>query len=74
MAWSRMGLLVRPEMYAEDDQQKQEAEGEATLIIAKQRNGPTGEVPLTFLKEYTRFVDRAKVDAEDVPGFERGEE
>jgi replicative DNA helicase len=65
-----VGLLVRPEMYAEDDQQKQESEGEATLIIAKQRNGPTGEVALTFLKEYTRFVDRAKVEAEDVPGFE----
>jgi len=28
------------------------------LIIAKQRNGPTGEVPLTFLKEYARFQSR----------------
>lgn len=28
-----------------------------TLIIGKQRNGPTGDVPLTFLKEYTKFVD-----------------
>ena len=25
------------------------------LIIAKQRNGPVGEVHLTFLGEYTRF-------------------
>ena len=32
---------------------------EAELIIAKQRNGPTGDVPLTFLKEYTRFENRA---------------
>jgi replicative DNA helicase len=30
------------------------------LIIAKQRNGPTGDVPLTFLKEYTRFENRAR--------------
>ena len=29
-------------------------------VIAKQRNGPTGEVPLTFLKQYTRFESRAE--------------
>ena len=30
-------------------------EGKSDLIIAKQRNGPTGTVRLTFLGEYTRF-------------------
>lgn len=60
-----VGLLVRSEYYAEDDEQRQEMRGEAELIIAKQRNGPVGEVPLTFLKEYTRFEDRAHTpDAE----------
>ena len=54
-----VGLLVRSEYYAEDEEQRQELRGEAELIIAKQRNGPVGEVQLTFLKEYTRFVDRA---------------
>jgi len=54
-----VGLLVRSEYYAEDEEQRQETRGEAELIIAKQRNGPVGEVPLTFLKEYTRFEDRA---------------
>jgi len=37
-----------------------EKAGEAELIIAKQRNGPVGEIPLTFLKEYTRFETRAR--------------
>ena len=37
------------------------------LLIAKQRNGPTGDVLLTFLKSYTRFESRAKVNDEDVP-------
>jgi replicative DNA helicase len=69
-----VGLLVRPEMYEEDAEQKSAKEGEATLIIAKQRNGPTGDVALTFRKEYTRFEDRARVDAEDMPPFERSEE
>jgi replicative DNA helicase len=30
-------------------------EGKAELIISKQRNGPTGVVPLFFHKAYTRF-------------------
>jgi replicative DNA helicase len=54
-----VGLLVRPEYYETDEDAKQEKAGEAELIIAKQRNGPTGDVPLTFLKEYTRFENRA---------------
>ena len=54
-----VGLLVRSEYYAEDEEAKEETRGEAELIIAKQRNGPVGEVKLTFLKEFTRFEDRA---------------
>lgn len=45
-------MLYRPEFYAPD---KPEYEGIAEVIIAKQRNGPTGTVKLAFIKEYTRF-------------------
>jgi len=38
------------------------------LLIAKQRNGPTGDVNLTFLKPYTRFESAARVSDADVPG------
>ena len=55
-----VGLLVRPEYYETDDEAKLERAGEAELIIAKQRNGPTGDVPLTFLKQYTRFETRTR--------------
>jgi replicative DNA helicase len=55
-----VGLLVREEYYADTEEDKKEAEGKATLIIAKQRNGPVGDVPLTFLKEFTRFENRAR--------------
>ncbi|MEI6033445.1 MAG: replicative DNA helicase [Verrucomicrobiae bacterium] len=55
-----VALLVRDKYYAEDDEARKEAEGKATLIIAKQRNGPTGDVLLTFLEDYTRFEDRAE--------------
>ena len=54
-----VGLLVREEYYAASEEQRQAAEGKATLIIAKQRNGPVGDVPLTFRKEFTRFENRA---------------
>jgi replicative DNA helicase len=59
-----VALLVREEYYADSEEEKQEAEGKATLIIAKQRNGPVGDVPLTFLKEYTRFETRARSEPE----------
>ena len=36
------------------------------LLIAKQRNGPTGDVRLSFLKGYTRFESAAKISDEDV--------
>lgn len=34
----------------------------AEIIIAKQRNGPVDSVNMTFLNEFTRFVDQAPVD------------
>ncbi|MDE2020945.1 MAG: replicative DNA helicase, partial [Patescibacteria group bacterium] len=37
------------------------------LLIAKQRNGPTGDVNLMFLKPYTRFESAAKFSDMDVP-------
>ena len=59
-----VGLLVREEYYADSEEDKEKALGKATLIIAKQRNGPVGDVPLTFLKEFTRFETRAETEAE----------
>ena len=37
------------------------------LYIAKQRNGPTGDVNLTFIKSYTRFESAAKISGDDIP-------
>jgi replicative DNA helicase len=64
-----VGLLYR-ETKNKDGDDEVEVEQEALavkLYIAKQRNGPTGDVDLTFLKSYTRFESAAKVGAEDVP-------
>ena len=45
-------MIYRPEFYEGEDS---ENAGVAEVIIAKQRNGPTGTVRLAFIKEYTRF-------------------
>jgi len=47
-------LLHRPEMY-----EPGQHEGTTEVIIAKQRNGPTGEITLTYLKQFMRFEDFA---------------
>jgi replicative DNA helicase len=59
-----VGLLVRDAYYAKDDDDREEKGNKAELVIAKQRNGPTGDVPLVFLGELMRFRDRARDDNE----------
>jgi replicative DNA helicase len=44
-------LIYREEVYDPNTPKK----GIADIILAKQRNGPTGEVKLTFLGKYTKF-------------------
>jgi len=38
-----------------EDSEDPSVKGTATLILAKHRNGPTGDVKLTFLPQYTQF-------------------
>ncbi len=60
-------LLYKPSR--EDDEAGEEADAmPVNLLIAKQRNGPTGDVHLTFLKQYTRFESAAKISDDAVPG------
>ncbi|MDE3067448.1 MAG: replicative DNA helicase [Verrucomicrobiota bacterium] len=63
-----VGLLYKPSAGEDDEPGGEEADGApVNLLIAKQRNGPTGDVNLTFLKSYTRFENAAKVSDEDLP-------
>jgi replicative DNA helicase len=73
-----VGLLLRPDLYKDDEKSDddkdeetpRENQGEqAELIIAKQRNGPIGKVDLTFLRDFTRFENRARNVTEPEEAF-----
>ena len=49
-----VAFLYRDEYYFPE---KTEKKNQAELIIAKQRNGPTGTVNLTWLGQYTKFAN-----------------
>lgn len=58
-----VGFIYREEMYKPNDM---DLEGEAELIIAKNRNGALANIPLAFLKQYMRFENRVR-DSYDHP-------
>jgi replicative DNA helicase len=45
-------FIHREEYY---DRENEDLKGKAEIIIAKQRNGPTGSIQLAYLADYTRF-------------------
>jgi replicative DNA helicase len=51
-----VAFIFREEVYKKDDP---DLEGLAEIIVAKQRNGPTGVIRLAFMHSCTRFENRA---------------
>jgi replicative DNA helicase len=58
-----VAFIYRDEVYNQDENNP--LKGTAEIILAKQRNGPTGKVHLTFLEAYTRFEVMAPEDMVD---------
>jgi replicative DNA helicase len=59
-----VGFIFREEVYKRD---REDLHGIAELILAKQRNGPIGTVPMVFLHAQTRFENRAEDLGEPPP-------
>jgi replicative DNA helicase len=60
-----VGLLTRADyaggkMEVEDEEAEEKKRGEAMLILAKNRNGPTDDVHLRFIDHAMRFVERTE--------------
>jgi replicative DNA helicase len=50
-------FVHREEYYQTNDEDRERVKGAAEIIIAKQRNGPIGDVKLLWQHDYTRFVN-----------------
>jgi replicative DNA helicase len=56
-----VAFIYRDEIYNTDENNPKK--GMADIILAKQRNGPIGNVTLTFLNTYTRFENLASEES-----------
>lgn len=52
-------FVHREEYFKRGEEADDDLKGQALIIVAKQRNGPTDDVELTWIREFTRFEDRA---------------
>jgi replicative DNA helicase len=64
MVW----LLYRPSYYKQGDDRN--SDNLAVLDVAKYRHGATGDIKLSFQREYTRFEDRAEFEEDYSPANE----
>jgi replicative DNA helicase len=55
-----VAFIHREEYY---DRDNEDVKGQAEIIVAKQRNGPTGSIKLAFRADYTRFENLAETDS-----------
>ena len=53
-----VAFIHRDSYYNRNEEQTDADRMDAEIIIAKQRNGPTGTVHLNFLSQYTRFENK----------------
>ena len=60
--WLR--FIFREEIYRPD---KESLKGLAEMILAKQRNGPTGRIKLAYLNRFTKFENLAADTGDDGP-------
>jgi len=63
-------FVHRDEYYETSEEDKARVAGQADIILAKQRNGPTGDVKLVWRGEFTRFENLAHKPHDEFAPFE----
>ncbi|QDU87802.1 Replicative DNA helicase [Pirellulimonas nuda] len=65
-------FVHRDEYYQTNEEDRDRVRGEADLLIRKQRNGPVGDVKLTWLHDFTRFSNASAKPYEEFGGYSGG--
>jgi replicative DNA helicase len=69
-------MFIHREEYYQDREEAQNSgtAGVADILIAKQRNGPTGDIKVAWLSKFTRFENLAQKPYEEFDGYAGGGE
>jgi replicative DNA helicase len=62
-------FVHREEYYQTNEEDRDQVRGQADLLIRKQRNGPTGDVKLTWLHDFTRFRSYSQKPYEEFEAY-----
>ena len=66
-------FVHREEYYQTNDEDRARVGGQAEIIVAKQRNGPIGDVKLAWKKEFTRFCNATQRPYDEFEQYNNGE-
>jgi replicative DNA helicase len=64
-----VAFVHREEFYQTNEEDRERVKGQADLMIRKQRNGPTGDIKLTWLHEFTRFENWQQPEYDEFSDF-----
>jgi replicative DNA helicase len=65
-------FVHREEYYQTNEEDRERVKGQADLMIKKQRNGPTGDIKLTWMHDFTRFENSQHVPYDEFAEFDAG--
>jgi len=64
-----VAFVHREEFYQNNEEDRERLKGQADLLIRKQRNGPIGDIKLTWLHEFTRFENFQQPEYDEFNNF-----
>jgi replicative DNA helicase len=64
-----VAFVHREEFYQSNEEDRERVKGQADLLIRKQRNGPIGDIKLTWLHEFTRFENFQQPEYDEFADF-----
>ena len=66
-------FVHREEYFLTEEEDRKKVAGQADLIVAKQRNGPIGDIKLTWHRDFTRFRDSSQRPFDEFEQFNAAE-